>query len=125
MSTATWEPSPANFDLSPAKVSELLQWIATHNLAETGSCPFSWLNEAAKSSPQWQNLATELDDASLISLIRFFTLAEENAGWNLKDKAVVITLFKALRKRSGTDKELVKWVKASSSNKFLPFGAVL
>lgn len=125
MSTATWEPSPANFDLSPAMLSELLKWIASNESADAGNCPFSWLNDAAKSSPQWQNLVTQLDDASLISLIRFFTCAEEEAGWNLKDKAVVITLFKALRKRSGTDKELVKWVKANSSNKFLPFGAVL
>lgn len=125
MSTATWEPSPKDFNISAEHVNELLNWIQSQSAMQTTTCPLAWVNHAAKSSLAWQNLAETLDDAALRSLIEFFTQAEEENGWNLKDKSVVISLFKVLRKRTGTDKELVKWVKANTSNKFLPFGAVL
>lgn len=126
MSTATWEPSPADFSLNAAQLQELLACLPTTDSPASLVNRFSWLAASAKApQQQWQNMAETYQDNELVELIKFYTLAEEELDWNLKDKSAVISLFKILKKRTGTDKELVKWVKAHSSNRFLPFGAVL
>lgn len=126
MSTATWEPSPADFSLSAAQLHELLICLPITDSPASLANRFNWLAASAKApQQQWQNVAENCQDNELVELIKFYTLAEEELGWNLKDKSAVIALFKILKKRTGTNKELVKWVKAHSSNRFLPFGAVL
>jgi hypothetical protein len=126
MSTATWEPSPADFTLSEVHINELLACLTTDSPLHELLSKFNWLPASAKAPLlQWQTIAENYNETQLVELIKFYTRAEEELGWNLKDKSAVISLFKTLKKRVGTDKELVKWVKAHSSNRFLPFGAVL
>lgn len=74
----------------------------------------------------WFSAAESLSDEELVDLMRFFTLAEKLPGWESGDKSPVIWLGKVLKKRgTGIDRDLVLWIKANSSNQFLPHGSLL
>jgi hypothetical protein len=55
--------------------------------------------------------------------VKIFTLGEMTfPGWIAEDKSAVIPLVKALKATGGYDKTLTRWIKAHTSNKFLPHG---
>ena len=74
-------------------------------------------------SADWQAAAVDLSDAQLLCLIRFLCVAENLAGWEAGEHSPVITLARALRVR-GTrlDKDLLRWIRSVSDNRFLPYG---
>ncbi|WP_101759989.1 hypothetical protein [Oceanicoccus sp. KOV_DT_Chl] len=74
----------------------------------------------------WFHVASTLSDEQLQHLMRFFTVAESLPGWEAGDNSPVIWLGKVLKQRgTGISRELVLWIKANSSNQFLPHGALL
>ncbi|MGH1486319.1 MAG: hypothetical protein ACRBCI_08855 [Cellvibrionaceae bacterium] len=76
---------------------------------------------------QWFTIAEKLEVNDLITLLRFFTLAEiAYANWHAEEKSPVISLAKLLRQRGNKiDKSLLKWIKANNPNKFLPYGPLM
>ena len=65
----------------------------------------------------------ELDNTALIKLIRLFTLGEmQHANWQTGAKSPVVPLVKLLKKRGVFDVELGRWIKANTTNRFLPHG---
>ena len=71
----------------------------------------------------WTDTAQSLSDEHILHLIRFFVVAENLPGWESGDKSPVIPLAKCLRKRGARlDKELLKWIRSVSDNRFLPYG---
>ncbi len=75
----------------------------------------------------WARAAPELDDQQLKRLVRFFTIAEmQLPGWEAENRSPVIWLCRELKERGKfPDRELVAWIKAHSTNKFLPYGNLL
>jgi hypothetical protein len=75
---------------------------------------------------QWLDKKEQLSTTDIITLIKFFTLAEmQLTDWTAEEKSPVIWLTKILRQKGeGLDKELLLWIKTSSDNKFLPNGAL-
>ena len=75
----------------------------------------------------WQRYVDQAEDQEVIQLIRFLTLAEEQLpGWEAGAESPVIKLNKLLRKRGvKLDRDLLVWIKANSTNQYLPNGAVL
>jgi len=75
---------------------------------------------------QWFEIAQSYSDDQITHLIRFFTKAEQLAGWESGDKSPVIWLAKVLKQRGvGIERDLVLWIKANSDNRFLPHGPLL
>ncbi len=73
----------------------------------------------------WQ-VATALSDDELISLVRFFTLAERQLpGWDGGKQSPVIYLVRILKQRGAFSPSLRLWVKANTENRYLPNGALL
>ena len=73
----------------------------------------------------WQ-LAGQLKDDDLISLVRLFTLLERDlSGWDAGSKSPVIPLVKLLKARGSFDPALRKWIKANTSNRYLPHGSAI
>ena len=71
----------------------------------------------------WTDTAQTLSDEQILHLIRFFAVAENLPGWETGDKSPVIPLAKSLRKRGvRLEKELLKWLRSVSDNRFLPYG---
>ena len=73
--------------------------------------------------PGWDNTCGELDNTALIKLIRLFTLGEmQHANWQTGAKSPVVPLVKLLKRRGVFDVELGRWIKANTTNRFLPHG---
>lgn len=71
----------------------------------------------------WLEAAESRPDEDLLHLIRFFAVAENLPGWEAGAKSPVIPLAKALRKRGARlDKDLLRWLREVSDNRFLPYG---
>ncbi|ARN74914.1 hypothetical protein [Oceanicoccus sagamiensis] len=74
----------------------------------------------------WFSAAETLTDQQIQSLMQFFTVAEKLPGWEAEAKSPVIWLGKILKQRgTGINRELVLWIKAHSSNQYLPHGPLL
>jgi hypothetical protein len=75
------------------------------------------------STTDWDAAAIDLSDAQLLSLIRFFCVAEKLPGWEAGEHSPVIPLARALRVRGKRlDKDLLRWIRSVSDNRFLPYG---
>jgi hypothetical protein len=70
--------------------------------------------------------AEQLRTEDIIALIRFFTLVEmQVSGWDSGKRSPVIPLVKVLKGRDSFDRELRQWIRASTSNRYLPNGSAL
>ena len=67
-----------------------------------------------------------LTTEDVTALIRFFTLVEmQVSGWDSRKRSPVIPLVKVLKARDSFDPALRKWIRASTSNRYLPNGSAL
>lgn len=74
----------------------------------------------------WQDAGTDLDDAAIVGLIRLFTLGEMRyPEWKAEAKSPVVGLMRVLKKRKTVPADLVSWIKANTSNRFLPHGDLM
>lgn len=74
-------------------------------------------------SAPWLIAAKPFSDDDLLHLIRFFAAAENLPGWEAGEKSPVIPLAKTLRKRGvKIDKDLLRWLRSVSDNRYLPYG---
>lgn len=73
----------------------------------------------------WQ-AAENLSSEDMVCLIRFFTLIEMQVPeWDAGRKSPVIPLVALLKARGEFDADLRKWIKSSTSNRYLPHGSAL
>lgn len=129
MSVDVWEPSkPAA--VNREKLEQYLQVLRNMSLdAIAEQLPETMQKSDAAlmklQETQWQ-VATELDDESLVLLIRFFTLAEmQLPNWDGGQTSPVIYFVRILKERGAFDADLKRWIKTNTDNRYLPNGAVL
>ena len=74
----------------------------------------------------WLETTADFETEQLLSLIEFLTLAEMKIpSWEVGAESPVIHIVKFLRQRkTPPSKEILLWIKANSSNRFLPNGAL-
>lgn len=74
----------------------------------------------------WQLAVADFDNAELLALIRFFTVAEERiSGWEAGAESPAIWINKVLRKRGEKlSVETLRWIRANSRNRFIPNGGL-
>ncbi|NCF32857.1 MAG: hypothetical protein GWP50_04730 [Proteobacteria bacterium] len=71
----------------------------------------------------WDAVCAELENAELVTLIRLFTLGEmQHPSWQAGAKSPVVPLVKLLKQRNAFDAALGRWIKANTTNRFLPHG---
>lgn len=74
----------------------------------------------------WTAPVASLEDALLVELVRFFTVAEMKlTGWEAGERSPVIPIVKELRKRDAYPAELTRWIKDHTDNRFLPYGSLI
>jgi hypothetical protein len=74
----------------------------------------------------WQERSATLEEEQVRDLIRLFTLGEEcYPQWAAGSKSPVIALVRELKNRGIDSRELTRWIKAHTSNKFLPHGSLM
>jgi hypothetical protein len=132
MSVDTFDPSQFNAKQKPIAADLLAQAV---ELA-TGAVPEDYQVQLSKEQvnllapllqhPGWNDVAAELDDAAIVSLIRFFTLGEmDHPAWKAEAKSPVVALVRVLKKRKAMPGDLVSWIKANTTNRFLPHGDLM
>jgi len=83
-------------------------------------------NWVMKAGPTAWEAARALDSDMAISLVRLFTLVEEQvSGWEAGNKSPVISLAKILKERGDLEADLRKWIKSNTKNRYLPHGSAL
>lgn len=99
---------------------------------ETGDFGLSEL-EIARLGPlvrgdscDWATLATETEPALVVALIRLLTLAEQRfPAWEAGAESPVIPMARALKQRDAYPAGLTAWIRAHSTNRFLPYGSLM
>ena len=132
MSVDTFDPSQFNAKQKPIAADLLAQAVelATSAVPEDYQVQLSQeqvnLLASLLQHPGWTDAAAELGDAAIVSLIRFFTLGEMgHPAWKAEAKSPVVALVRVLKKRKAMPGDLVAWIKANTTNRFLPHGDLM
>jgi hypothetical protein len=132
MSVDTFDPSQFNARQKPIAADLLAQAVELATGAEPEDYQVQLSQEQVNllapllQHPGWNDVAAELDDAAIVSLIRFFTLGEmDHPAWKAEAKSPVVALVRVLKKRKAMPGDLVSWIKANTTNRFLPHGDLM
>lgn len=81
---------------------------------------------ARNSAYDWNALVAASDAAEIEGLIRLFTLAEQRfPAWEAGAESPVIPLARALKQQEAYPAGLTAWIRAHSTNRFLPYGSLM
>ena len=134
MSLGSWDPDAAQSAAATAIEHEQLQqfiaWSAHEQLEDLGSLLGERSQQLAGlmqlDSAEWVSAALDLSNDDLHHLLRFFTVAENESGWEAGDKSPVIPLAKALRQRGERlERDFLIWIRTVSKNRYLPYGPLV
>lgn len=132
MSVETWDPSAPPPGLNAANLARLE--AAAGRLDEPGfgldADAAAELARLSRHDPtagvDWVAAAEGLENDAVIALIRLFTLAEDvYSAWQAGAASPVVPLAAALRRRGRYPDALTAWIRARSSNRFLPYGSLM
>ncbi|HNN85917.1 MAG: hypothetical protein U1F12_00315 [Pseudomonadales bacterium] len=135
MTLGSWNPADNSETVAYRVDSLLLEQCAAFAEADQWQDLAAWEKQLPTGSNHimklgahdWQDALAPLDEATLLHLVRFFTLVEQQLPhWHGGDKSPVIWISRLLKKR-GTplSRETVLWIKANTDNRFLPNGPAL
>lgn len=128
MSVESFDPSRDTIVLEGAVLAELLR--AAGRLDE----PMFGLDRLAvarlapavrQGRADWEAAARGLDNAGIEALIRLFTLGEKLPGWESGANSPVVPLAVELKARNAYPKDLTRWIRSNSDNRYLPHGNLL
>ena len=125
MTVDSFDPKAMSGAVTDAQV---VQWLAAAERCDVGgdAVAIEQVDHglvASLLSPGWEMACAERENTALINLIRLFTLGEmQHANWQTGAKSPVVPLVKLLKKRGVFDVELGRWIKANTTNRFLPHG---
>ena len=132
MAIGSWDPdnqaAAAALTLDPSTLTHLLSLAETLPLDALEQHMPAQLSERLAGVMQldpadWNAASSSLSDAQLLSLVRFFCVAENLPGWEAGERSPVIPLARELRVRGQRlDKDLLRWIRSVSENRFLPYG---
>jgi hypothetical protein len=124
----TWQPDRGEIALDSAAVARLTTAAAALDAPRLGLTADEVARYAVlvrRPREAWRALAETLADEDLIALIRVFTVAEEQLpNWEAGAQSPVIPLAAVLRARGAYPKELTRWIRGVSRNRFLPWGSL-
>lgn len=122
-----WDPNEAPVVLDSALLGRLAELdLDSPSLGLAPPEVTSLAQLMRKPKAEWRLVVGGQSSASLLRLIRFFTLAEDRLpGWEAAENSPVIPMAAELRRRGDYPKDLTTWIKANTSNRFLPWGSLL
>ncbi|MFT5420671.1 MAG: hypothetical protein ACI9D5_001421 [Candidatus Endobugula sp.] len=136
MTTGTWDPSSpsensTSYTLDIEFLKKIIKTVGNNTEIEVSS--YLTADEQKTHSPvmrlskaTWFTIKESLSNDDIITLIKFFTLAEmQLSDWSGEEHSPVIWLTKILKQKGGSiNKDLLLWIKSKNDNKFLPYGAL-
>lgn len=129
MSVGSWQPDLYGAPLDSALLDRLIEAADTLERQALGLAPqevAAFASCMRREAAEWQALVRERPDADLVALVRVLTVAEQKLpNWEAGNRSPVIALAAELRRRGTYPPSLTAWIKANSTNKFLPWGSLL
>ena len=128
MTVDTFDPGALGNPMDAAALSDLCAFARefagdTIALSELEVARFAGLATHADWSEQAQQIE---DEATLAGLIRVFTLGEMSyPSWTAGERSPVVVLVKELKRRGAYDVATTRWIKANTTNRFLPHGSLM
>jgi hypothetical protein len=125
-SVGVWQPEDAPLNASTlVRLSEASDFIDEPTLGLTADEIAKWASVMRRDAQTWAALIAREPDVRLIRLVKFFTVAEMRLpGWEAGARSPVIRIVAELRRRNAYPAELTAWIKANSTNRYLPYGSL-
>ena len=129
MSVGTWDPGSPNSQVSEKELRRLLdaaRLLSEPRFGLDASEILAFSKYAKYPDTDWLAPTEVLTVDELISLVRFFTLAEARLpGWEAGAKSPVIAMVRQLKARGQYPTDLNSWIKENTKNRFLPYGSLM
>ena len=125
-SVGVWQPEevPLTAD-TLVRLSDACEFIDEPTLGLSPDEVTKWAGVMKLPAQSWSPLLAAESDARLVRLAKFFTVAEMRLpGWEAGARSPVIRIVAELRRRNAYPKELTAWIKANTTNRFLPYGSL-
>ena len=132
MSLGSWDPSADEAAHSAAIVPETIEKLVAYSrndqLGELETLLEGPESQALAGLMKvdhtlWQKASGSMSDDDILHLLRFFAVAENLPGWEAGADSPVIPLARTLRGRGQRlDKDLLRWLREVSENRYLPYG---
>jgi len=121
-----WQPDDASLNVETlARFVEASNFIDQPTLGLSSDEITKWAPLMKRPAQDWEPLLAAESDVRLVSLVKFFTLAEMRlVGWEAGARSPVVRIVAELRKRNAYPKELTAWIKSNTTNRFLPYGSL-
>jgi hypothetical protein len=121
-----WQPDEARLDARTlARLAEAADSLTQPNLGLAPAEVANWGSLMKLPADVWAPLLAAEVDARLIALAKSLTVAEMALpGWEAGARSPVIGIVRELRRRGSYPKELTAWIKAHTTNRFLPYGSL-
>jgi hypothetical protein len=136
MSLGSWNPENGSqtlvYRIDPALLNACASFASTDNWGGLtnwvqSNLPADACQMMKLDAHSWHEPLHNLDDDTLLHLVRFFTVAEQQLPqWHGGDQSPVIWISRTLKKRGHPlSRDMVLWIKGNSDNRFLPNGPIL
>ncbi len=123
-----WDPAKS-VTLGASTIARLIRADAEIEAPKLGFAPEELARFAPLMrlpAPKWSEAAQSLSVMDIETLIRVLTVAEmQLPGWEAQAKSPVVPLVAELKRRGFYRKELTAWIKAHTTNRFLPHGSLM
>jgi len=125
-SVGVWQPEEVPLDAGVlVRLSDACDFIDEPTLGLSPDEIAKWAGLMKVSAQIWAPLLAAESDARLVRLVKFFTVAEMRLpGWEAGARSPVIRIVAELKRRKTYPKDLTAWIKANSTNRFLPYGSL-
>jgi len=121
-----WQPQEVPLDAGVlVRLSNACDSIDEPTLGLSPDEIAKWAGVMKVSAQIWGPLLAAESDARLVRLVKFFTVAEMRLpGWEAGARSPVIRIVAELKRRNAYPKDLTAWIKANTTNRFLPYGSL-
>ena len=121
-----WQPDAVPLNAATlVRLSKAADSLEKPDLGLTADERAGWGPLMKMPADVWSPLIAAEPDEHLVRIAKSLTVAEMRLpGWEAGARSPVIAIVRELRRRGSYPKELTAWIKAHTTNRFLPYGSL-
>jgi len=121
-----WQPDDVPLNAATlVRLSEAADSLEKPDLGLSADERAGWGTLMRLPADMWSPLLAAEPDERLVRIAKSLTVAEMRLpGWEAGARSPVITIVRELKRRGSYPKGLTAWIKAHTTNRFLPYGSL-
>ena len=121
-----WQPDDVPLNAATlVRLSEAADSLEKPDLGLSADERAGWATLMRLPADMWSPLLAAEPDERLVRIAKSLTVAEMRLpGWEAGARSPVITIVRELKRRGSYPKDLTAWIKAHTTNRFLPYGSL-